>query len=121
MLRPRRIDRMKEIIKSEIATALVTGSDESLKMVNIFDVEVSNDLKYARIYYSVIGDLDKHEIQEKLERLGKKLQGEISRKHRFRVTPRFIFIFNDSLDRGFKVIELLKKLSSNDKGEDNDE
>jgi ribosome-binding factor A len=113
-MKPRRLDRMQEIIKNEVASALVTGSDESLKLVNIFDVEVTNDMKYARIYYSIIGDADKEKIQEKLERLGRKLQGEISRKHRFRITPRFMFIYNDSLDRGFRVIELLKKISSSE-------
>jgi len=120
-MRPRRIDRMQEIIKNELASALVTGSDEELKMVNIFDVEVTSDLKYARIYYSIIGELDREKIQSKLERVGKKLQGEISRKHRFRFTPKFQFIYNDSLDRGFKVIELLNRISSEDsKGDDTD-
>ena len=121
-MKPRRVDRMKEIIKSEVASALVTGNDEMLRMVNIFDVEVTTDLKYARIYYSLIGDIDQEKVQEKLERLGKKLQGEISRRHRFRFTPKFIFIYNDALDRGFKVVELLNKISKQEeeKGGDTD-
>lgn len=113
-MRPKRIDRMQEIIKNEVASALIMGNDEDLKMVNIFDVEVTNDLRYARIYYSVIGNVDVNEIQPKLERLGKKLQGQISRKHRFRITPRFMFIYNESLERGFRVIRLLNQISSKD-------
>jgi len=113
-MRPKRLDRMQEIIKNEVASALIRGNDEDLKMVTIFDVEVTNDLRYARIYYSVIGNVNLDEIQAKLEKLGKKLQGQISRKHRFRITPRFMFIYNESLERGFRVIQLLNQISSKD-------
>ena len=110
-MRPQKMERMQEIIREEVASRLLASDDPDLRLVNVFDVEVTQDLSLARIYYSTLGDISPDKDEGKLRRFARRIQGEISRKHRFRTTPRFEFIYSNALKRGSRVVELLNKLS----------
>ncbi len=123
-MRPQKMERMKEIIREEVASRLLASDDPDLRLINVFDVEVTQDLSLARIYYSTLGDISPEKVERKLGRFARRIQGEISRKHRFRITPRFEFVYSDALKRGSRVVELLNRLSEQRKqakGEDNGE
>jgi len=120
-MRPQKMERMKEIIREEVASRLLTSDDPDLRLVNVFDVDVTQDLSIARIYFSTLGNVPLDKLEAKLRRFARRIQGDISRRHRFRVTPRFEFIYSDALKRGSRVVELLDMLSKKEHRSEEDD
>lgn len=80
-------------------------------LVRITDVEVSSDLGYARIFVSFYGDRSKAgRIVEALNHSAGFIQGLLGRRIRLRTIPRLTFIFDESLERGFRIMQKLKEL-----------
>ena len=58
----KRAERVAALIKHELASALSTElRDPRIGFVTITDVKVSDDLKHARVFYSVLGTNEKKE------------------------------------------------------------
>ena len=71
-------------------------------------VETSTDLRHARVYVSVLGDDSKR--AQSLAGLGSAhglLQQAIARELRMKRTPTLQFVFDESIDRGMRISELL--------------
>lgn len=71
-------------------------------------VETSPDLRHARVYVSVLGDqVAREETLAGLEASRGLLQGEIARDMRIKYTPQLNFVYDDTVDRGMRITELL--------------
>ena len=73
-------------------------------------VETSTDLRHARVYVSVLGEED--ERKRTLEGLTSShgfLQGCIADELRLKRTPTLEFVYDDSVDRGMRISELLEE------------
>ena len=96
---------ISDIIFREIKDPSICG------MVSITDVDVSSDNSAARVFYSVFGD---DEIKKKtsvaLERHVGQIRHEVGKRIRLRKTPTLLFILDESLERGAKMMELINKL-----------
>jgi len=89
-------------------------------MVTFTDVEISADLKYATIFYSVLGDDEaKQRASAYLTRIRKRVQSELGALLRLKKTPEIRFEFDPSIERGMRIEQILNELSRKD--EHNDE
>jgi ribosome-binding factor A len=93
-----RAERIAAQIKSEVGQILLTRAKEPyLSLVTVTKVIVSKDLKYSKVFYSVLGDEDKiHKAGIGLQRALKYIRSELSQAVRIRVMPEIRFIYDDS-------------------------
>ncbi len=95
-----------DILQREIRDSRISG------VVSILDVEVAHDNSFAKVYYSVLGnDAQKEKTKEAIVHNTPKIRYEVGKRIRLRLTPELRFIYDDSIDRGSKVTELIDKIS----------
>lgn len=95
-----------DILQKEIKDSRISG------VVSILDVEVAHDNSFAKVYYSVFGSEEqKEKTIEAVTQNTPKIRYEIGKRIRLRLTPELRFIYDDSIERGSKVTELIDKIS----------
>jgi ribosome-binding factor A len=98
-------EAVREVLSARIAEGL---NDPRIGFVTLTSVETSPDLRHARVYVSVLGD--EAQRAETLTGLGSAhglLQQAIGRELRMKRTPTLEFVFDESIDRGMRISELL--------------
>lgn len=96
---------ISDIIFREIKDQQICG------MVSITDVDVSPDNSAARVFYSVYGnDEVKEKTSKALERHVGQIRHEVGKRVRLRKTPTLLFILDNSMERGAKMMELINKI-----------
>ncbi len=109
-----RNERVRKTIQKEVADIIQKKlKDERIGgVVSITDVEVSHDNSYAKVFYSVFAPEDvKAKTIEAIDQDTPKIRYEIGKRIRLRVTPELKFIFDNSIERGSKITELINKVS----------
>jgi ribosome-binding factor A len=110
-VRPERVaERIKreaaDILENQIRDPRVTG------MVSVTDVEVTNDLSYARIYVSVLASSTPVEdVLKVLNSAAVFVRRQLAPRLELREVPQIRFLLDDSLQRGARVDYLLKKIA----------
>ncbi len=107
-----RVERVAEAIHAEVADILAREiKDPRLGFATITDVEVSPDLRYVKVFVSVMGDGEQIEqTMAALESAKGFVRSEIGRRIRLRHTPEIVFKHDTSIRRGARVFELLKEI-----------
>ena len=111
-----RRDRLGGQIRSVVAQCLlVEAKDPGLRVVDITDVVVSPDLGHAKIYYYARGDeQDIIKLEAALERAKGFLRRRVGQEIRARVTPNLAFYYDDSIERGAYMENLLERVRAKD-------
>ena len=112
--------RINEELQRELSTLIRALKDPRVQqsMVSVTKVEATGDLRYAKVYISV---LDKDKSKETLKGLrsaGGFLRREIGSRLQLRYTPELVFEEDDSIAYGAKMFDLLRSLDV--KNEDSD-
>jgi ribosome-binding factor A len=109
-MRYKRSDKVGDLIRKEISEILLGElKDPRIGFVTITKVAVSDDLRVARVYYSVFGDEDqKEESYQGLESAKGYIKRELGRRVRLKYMPDIQFLFDDSLEYGEHIEELLR-------------
>lgn len=104
-----RPERLAEIIKKEVSEMLRDElKDPRIGFVTITEVEVSADLRYAKIFISVYGSEEEQKAtMDALNRAQGYVRSELGRRIRLRHTPEINFKLDTSIMRGSRVMELL--------------
>lgn len=106
----RRTERIGSLVQIELGTSLLRKTkDPRLGFVTVTDVEMTDDLKFARVYYSAMNQ-DKQETQRALEHAAGYLQHEIAVALKLRFTPKLSFHLDESLDQGLRIERILEQL-----------
>lgn len=85
--------------------------DPRVEPVTLTGVEVSRDLSFAKVFYSVIGDEEAQRLAQRgLESVAGFLRGEVGRRLRLRNIPALRFLFDSSLEQGQRIEQLLREL-----------
>ena len=115
-----RIEKLQELIKQEMSKMLLTDlKDPRIGFVTVTDVEMTGDLREAKIYVSVMGGAE--QVKSSLEGLNSALgfvRREIGQRIRLRFTPEISFALDTSLDYGDHIQKLLLQVEG-DKHADN--
>ncbi len=113
-----RIDRVRKAMIREVSSIIATElQDPRLegRIVSVTDVEMTSDLRYAKIFVSVLGDeSSKESVMEALLEKTPQVRSQVGRRIRLRYTPEVHFFMDDSLERGDRVSELLKQIALED-------
>jgi ribosome-binding factor A len=98
-------EAVREVLSARIAEGL---KDPRIGFVTVTSVETSPDLRHARVYVSVLGDEpDREQSLAGLASAHGLLQQAIARELRMKRTPTLQFVFDESIERGMRISELL--------------
>ena len=116
----RRTERVGTLLQETIATLLLRDvKDPRLASVVVTDVDVSPDLRHARVYYRVLGtDPDPERIARGLARAAGYIQSAVGRGLRLRYTPELEFVFDPTPDRARRVEVLLEAEATGPEGDE---
>jgi ribosome-binding factor A len=103
--------RVGELIGREISGALHSRWRSESVAITIAEVDISPDLRNARVYYSVLGDREAAARAEKfLMSVRKELREIIAKNIRLKFTPALQFVYDPSYERGMRVLAALDEL-----------
>ncbi|MCK4373463.1 MAG: 30S ribosome-binding factor RbfA [candidate division Zixibacteria bacterium] len=111
----RRADRVGEEIL-RVVSRLFEGelSAKVRGMVTFTQVRLTNDLRYATVYYSVLGgDEDRTAIEERFQQMSGRIRHLVGRQMQIRHIPEFKFKYDPSVEEGIKIERLLNEIKSN--------
>ena len=83
-------------------------ADPRLKELTLTEVEVSPDLKQAKVFYVARENLDPEQVQMALDKALGFIKQEVAREHLLRIMPEFIFLADTGLDRAAQLERLFE-------------
>lgn len=109
----KRSDRVRSQMLRDIRELLAEECLLNLHgMVTFTEVEITEDLKFARVLYSVLGsDKDKSEAAGYLDRNRKRIQAQLGRLLKIKFIPEITFEFDPSIERGDRITRILSDLT----------
>jgi len=112
----KRSTRVGELLREILAAILLERvRDPRLQEITITEVDMSPDLKLARVYYAVRQGADQEEIIAALDKAMGFIKQEVAREHILRTMPEFHFLPDETLEKAARLEKLLESL---DKGTD---
>ena len=106
-----RIGRVNEEIQRELASLIPTVKDPRVAnagMISVTAVETTPDLKYAKIFVSVLDKSASAQALKGLKSASGWLRRELGRTLDLRSTPELSFVRDDSIDQGAHILDLLR-------------
>lgn len=107
-----RIGRINEEVMRELARLLPTVKDPRLGggLLSIVRCEVTNDLRWCKVYLSTLGQFDMKELKKGLKSCSGYLRRELAHSLSLRYTPELVFVLDDSIQEGTHINQLLHQL-----------
>jgi ribosome-binding factor A len=108
----RRVQKCAEAIREVVSMAILAElNDPRVRDVTVISVEVSPDLRYAKVFVSVMGD-DAHQqlTMKGLTSAAGFLQAKIAKRLELRYTPRLSFVLDQGVKRSIEVARILREV-----------
>lgn len=106
-----RMGRINEEIQRCLSDLVRTVKDPRVHgLISITAVDTTADLKYAKVYVSVLDKSDVNEVIKGLKSASGYLRRELGRALSLRATPELIFIKDDSMAQGAHILEIIENL-----------
>jgi ribosome-binding factor A len=113
----RRTERLNHLLRQEITELLQReAKDPRLSaMVSVTRVSVSSDLRYAKVFISVLGtEEEKKGVLAGLHAASGFLRRGLSSRLSMRYTPELSFSYDDTMEQAGKVLQLIQQVSSSE-------
>jgi ribosome-binding factor A len=111
----KRVTRVAELLREQIALILLHKShDPRLQDLTVTGVEVSPDLKQARVFYILREGADTLQVQAALKKALGFIKQELAREHLLRVMPEFFFLPDAGMDKVARIEQLLHGLDNSE-------
>lgn len=108
-----KIERLNHAFQEEISMILMTEiKDEDIKFVTITDVDTTNDLSYAKVYFTVLDDSKRQTTLDALNNAASFIRGKLSERVEVRHTPELKFIYDTSIDYGKHIEEIIEDINN---------
>jgi len=111
-----RIERVGSLMRHEISGLLQRRvKDPRLsKFIAVTEVSTSADLRYAKVFVSCLGsEEEKQEMLKGLEAAANFLRNQLAKRLRLRRIPELSFHWDDSIERGTHLLQLIDEVSAN--------
>lgn len=106
-----KIDRINSIFIKEISYILANEiKDNDIKFVTITDCKVTNDLSFAKIYFTVLDSSKIKETSLALKNASGFIRKQLAERVDIRHTPELNFIFDESIDYGKKIEDKIRQI-----------
>ena len=95
---------LSQIISYELKNPNVTG------MISVTKVKVTNDLKFAKVYVSIMSSKNLKQTLAGLKQSSGFIRSQLARRVNLRNTPEIIFELDDSLEYGARIDSILREI-----------
>jgi ribosome-binding factor A len=118
-----RHERVRELLKREIGEAIRREFHvNEAGLISVNDVDVAGDLKSAVVFISIFGNAEQQKRGLQLLTENRvRIQGLVARSVVLKYTPTLKFMFDDSLVRGNRVLQIIEELEKAQSPEEPDE
>ena len=102
---------LADLIRNEL-------KDPRIGMITLTGVEVSQDYAHAKIFYTTLhSESDNFLVQNGLENAAGFLRGQLLHRLKLRVIPQLHFIYDESIERGVRLSQLIDEAVASDRSE----
>jgi ribosome-binding factor A len=117
-----RLQRVRELLKREIGEAVRREFHvNEAGLISVNDVDVAGDLKTATVFISILGNPDQQKRGfQMLTEHRIRIQGLVARAVVLKYTPTLKFVFDDSIVRGNRVLQIMEELEKSTPADEND-
>ena len=98
---------ISHIITYELKNPDVTG------MISVTRVKVTPDLKYAKVYVSILNPKSVEETMKGLKESAGFIRSQVAKTINLRITPELVFELDDSMEYGMRIDNILKEINEN--------
>lgn len=117
MLPYKRSQRVSDLLREEIADIVIHRlKDPRIGFVTVTGVDVTDDIKIARVYVSIFKEEERKTTLEILNSAKNFIRSELSKRLRMRSIPSIEFRLDTSIEYGNKIDKLLKKIEEEGEG-----
>ena len=115
-----RFERINEELRKEISNIISfeLKNPNATGLISITKVKVTNDLKFAKVYVSVLNSKNVKDTLAALKKSSGFIRSEIAKRVNLRQTPELIFELDDSMEYGAKIDTILKDIMKDIKPEE---
>jgi ribosome-binding factor A len=118
----KRSARVSDLVREEVADIIMHKiKHKTLGFVTVTGAKVSDDLRYATIYLSVLNAEDSAKTVHKLNSLSSFIKGELGRRLKMRYVPSVKFMIDEAVQYGRKIDQILDDIKSERSAFDEDE
>jgi len=105
-----RINRINEEIQKELSALIPTLKDPRVQggMVTVTHVDTTTDLRWCRVYVSVLDKSRERDVVRGLKSAAGWLRRELGQAVQLRYTPELQFVADDSIEHGAHILEMLR-------------
>ncbi len=113
-----KIERLNHTYQEVISEILMTEiKDQNIKFVTITGVDITNDLSFAKVYYTVLDQDKKESTKEALDRASSFIRTKLAEKVDIRHTPELRFIYDKSIAYGEHIDKIIEEINEKEKSE----
>jgi len=107
-----RIDRINEEVMRALAELLRGVKDPRVQraMLSVIRCEVTNDLRWCKVYISALGNVDQKDLKKGLKSASGFLRRELAAQVSLRYTPELVFVIDDSIAYGAHIAKMINEL-----------
>lgn len=111
--------RINDAVAAECAVIVRDIKDPRVAdvFITVTGADVTADLKYAKIFYSVMGEYDEKELRTGLKHAAPFVRSRLAEKLDLRQTPELTFVLDEAVARGAHIAELLHSIERDEKNE----
>ena len=110
-----KIERLNNLVLAELSKIIFKEIKNPLiKTVNLTAVEITNDLSFAKVYFTCM-DEDKDKVMEELNNAKGFLRTKLADVIEIRHTPELVFVYDNSIEYGMNIERIIKNIHEKDK------
>ena len=109
-----RQEQLAEVIAEELSDLIrMRMKDPRIGFASITDVELSGDLRHAKVFVSVLGTPEEQRATlQGLEHAAGFLRHELAQRLTIRYTPEILFRLDESIERGTRILQLIHEMEA---------
>jgi ribosome-binding factor A len=100
------VEKISEIIHDEV-------KDNDVKMVTITDAKITNDLSFAKIYFTTM-DNDRKKVLVALNKASGFIRSKLCEKVDIRKMPEISFVYDESIEYGKKIEDIIERINKHE-------
>lgn len=99
-----------EMVKTISEILLMETRDELMHTITITAVDTSNDLSFAKVYFTSLTDLPKEQLEKEMDEASDFIRRNVAAKMDLRQTPKLKFLYDESIDYGNKIEKIIESI-----------
>ena len=105
-------ERVASAIVQELGNILLTEvKDEDLKNVTITYATVTNDLSFAKVYFTTLDDEKRDKVVKDMNNASSYFRTELAKRIDIRHMPEIRFVYDESIEYGTKIEKIIEEIN----------